>query len=451
MDRRQASRGIAALLAGASLTTQGARAQPGVGGGFGGFPYAWAPFSKEGALIGAAPALLQDSTVTDFVILCHGWQTDQPHAVSSLYDPLLASVADCWARNDPRPPTGRKYAALLVLWPSKQFGVASSDATVSNRGRARATDVSEDWLHRRIDDFAAFTSVDATLLHARAHAIVRGGIQQADCAALMEAARSALGAANDAELAADTARYDPATAQAMFLTLSGERRFRFAPDIARRQDFDRVQRPVYRGAGAAICSVLNTFTYYTMKARAGVVGRGLAEQILAPLQREPAQRIHLIGHSFGARVATAAAYHAGNGSKLRSLTMLQGAFSQNALSVGGAFAGAHRNIAGPVLITHTHNDEAVSRYYAIASHASGDTSRTLGDAQDAFGAIGANGAQGVADDLQTPAPICTRPPDVFQSGKVHNMNCDACITNPNAHMNVTNSSISRIVATILGA
>ena len=53
-------------------------------------------------------------------------------------------------------------------------------------------------------------------------------------------------------------------------------------------------------------NVLNFTTYFEMKARAGTVGKnGVAPLIdrLAP----QVQRIHLIGHSFGGRVVTAAA------------------------------------------------------------------------------------------------------------------------------------------------
>lgn len=454
MDRRQASLGLSALLTGAAFARLGpsdAGAQTSPSSDFGGIPYAWITFSKEGALSHSPPALLQDPSITDFIVLSHGWQTDQPHAVSSLYGPLLRGIASEWSSNRPRAPAGRRYGALLVSWPSKEHGATARLSSVSSRSRVAATDVGPDVLDRWVVGFSDLTDMDPENLRERVRALVQGDMQQADCAALLELVLGALGGAGDAELAADTRRYDPAAAQAMFEMLSGERRFRFASDIARRQDFDRSQRARYRGVGAAICSVLNAFTYYTMKARAGDVGRGLAEQVLAPLRAAPAERIHLIGHSFGARLVTAAAFHAGRFDKLRSLTMLQGAFSQNALAPGGAFPNTHRNVAGPVLITHTHNDDAVSRYYAIASQAAGDTSRRLGGADDPFGAMGANGAQNIAGDLQSPAPSCDRAPTTFVAGKVHNMNSDACITPPNAHMNVTNPGVARVVATMLAS
>ena len=58
-------------------------------------------------------------------------------------------------------------------------------------------------------------------------------------------------------------------------------------------------------ANAMIAYILNLFAYNEMKIRAGVVGGGLADHVLNPLLADR-KRIHLVGHSFGGRLMTAA-------------------------------------------------------------------------------------------------------------------------------------------------
>ena len=85
--------------------------------------------------------------------------------------------------------------------------------------------------------------------------------------------------------------------------------------------------------------------------------------------------------------------------ELFSLTILQGAFSHNALArqvkpgLAGAFPLVVGKPAGPIAITHTHNDLACTIAYALASRLSRDIAQAIGDASDEFGAMGANGPQ----------------------------------------------------------
>ena len=82
-------------------------------------------------------------------------------------------------------------------------------------------------------------------------------------------------------------------------------------------------------ANAIIAYILNIFAYNEMKIRAGIVGNGLAAQVLNPFLADR-KRVHLVGHSFGGRPMTAAT--AVVEGKISNLTLLEGAFSHNALS-----------------------------------------------------------------------------------------------------------------------
>ena len=61
------------------------------------------------------------------------------------------------------------------------------------------------------------------------------------------------------------------------------------------------------GMKAAARRLLNYVTYYQMKERAGTVGStGVNEVLRAVRENHPDVRIHLVGHSFGGRLVTAA-------------------------------------------------------------------------------------------------------------------------------------------------
>ena len=157
----------------------------------------------------------------------------------------------------------------------------------------------------------------------------------------------------------------------------------------------------------AALNILNYTTYYEMKTRAGKVGNNGAAPLIDNLAAK-VDRIHLIGHSFGGRLVTAAAKESTT-NKLASLTLLQAAFSHNGFSkiLKGFFRSVveAKRVSGPILITNTKNDKAVGLAYPIASRINNDTTMAIGDENDKFGGIGRNGAQkmesGEVDTNQT--------------------------------------------------
>ncbi len=132
-------------------------------------------------------------------------------------------------------------------------------------------------------------------------------------------------------------------------------------------------------------------SYYTMKRRAGKVGaHGLARVFRAL----PETRIHLVGHSFGARLMTAAA-GAGDSPVVETMVLLQAAFSQFAFAPGGAFRRvvSLRLVRGSILVMHSVHDWAVGNAYPIASLVGRQNASRLGDANSRWGGLGRNGAQ----------------------------------------------------------
>ncbi len=158
-----------------------------------------------------------------------------------------------------------------------------------------------------------------------------------------------------------------------------------------------------KGMAAAAGRLLNLTTYYQMKERAEIVGRGGVYQILRKIRDAKLKvRLHLAGHSFGGRLVTSAALGPPGGPAIKPETMMlmQAAFSHNgfAAKYDGKNDGFFRQVVaakrvnGPILITHTANDKAVGIAYALASRISGVTGAALGDASDIYGGIGRNGA-----------------------------------------------------------
>ncbi len=150
------------------------------------------------------------------------------------------------------------------------------------------------------------------------------------------------------------------------------------------------------GFTRAARNLLNLTTYYTMRDRAGTVGANGIAPLLEQLDGN-GRRIHLVGHSFGARAATAAA-NATN-APVHALVLLQGAFSHYALAddwngqgADGLFRAVPNRIHGPMVVTHTKNDKAVGLAYAIASRLARQVAIDIGGPDDRYGGIGRNGS-----------------------------------------------------------
>jgi hypothetical protein len=188
------------------------------------------------------------------------------------------------------------------------------------------------------------------------------------------------------------------------------------------------------GVQAAARRIANFATYYQMKSRAGTVGsKGVVDLLRRVRAAKPAIRIHLVGHSFGGRLVTAAAHTLPATTDLGTMSLLQAAFSHNGLSGGfgednekGFFRALvdEKRISGPIIITHTKNDKAVGIAYPLASRIAGQNAAALGDQNDPYGGMGRNGAQNTkeADNQFTLGLPGT--PYSFEKGKIHNISSD---------------------------
>ena len=144
-------------------------------------------------------------------------------------------------------------------------------------------------------------------------------------------------------------------------------------------------------------------------------------------------------------VAAAAANSATD--KLKSLTLLQTAFSHNGFSksMNGLFRNVidQKRIDGPILVTHTKNDKAVGLAYPMASRISGEKTAAFGDENDVFGGIGRNGAQQMPDGETISGKLL--PADgtyQFQTGRFFNLEASDFIKD---HSDVAGKEIAHAV------
>jgi hypothetical protein len=181
---------------------------------------------------------------------------------------------------------------------------------------------------------------------------------------------------------------------------------------------------------------LRQLTYFEMKKRAGVVGKDGLGPVLGRLGgAAPGLRVHLLGHSFGARLVSFAL--AGlpdpGASPVASLYLLQGAFSHFAFADalptdpgrGGALKGMASRVGGPLLASFSVHDLAVGRLYPLASLSSRDDAAAAEDLLFRWGGIGHDGAQAVQAAEADLGPVGAAYP--LQPGRFLNLNGNAII------------------------
>ncbi|MGH3784035.1 MAG: hypothetical protein ACRDRO_26320 [Pseudonocardiaceae bacterium] len=383
-----------------------------------GIPYAELRIDKDGMVVSpdeenAVLALAAQPEVTDLIVLAHGWNNDMEEA-RGLYRALADQLAGVGSGG---------LGIVGVLWPSKRFADAD---LIPGGAAALAAGPSIAELAAELAAFGALLDDKAAADGLAAAAAALPAIDTAESArrAFVDGVRAALHASTDVTVGTEET-------PAAMLTADGAE---VLDRLARPASLTRPDHPGFGGGGAADLgtphrptggaagldifggirnaarNLLNYTTYYTMKQRAGTIGfHGLAP-ILAKVHTDRAGlRLHLVGHSFGGRLVSAAA-SGGAGDPalpLSSMVLLQAAFSHFGFAKDwdpgkdGLFRGClsgHR-VDGPIIVTYTANDRAVGIAYALASRIAGQIAAALGDASDVYGGIGRNGALSTPEAL----------------------------------------------------
>lgn len=379
------------------------------------------------ALIAEVPA----RGVTDLFVFAHGWNNERRTA-RRLYNSFFGLLAAQLRDTPADPPVVAGLAG--VLWPSKRWSDEpipdfSPAAAVTTPGAAALTPVepapaeaSAATLDKQTLDDLRDTFPAATGALDRMAALLE---TEPTDAALAEFHACLAEFAAAAPHPQDDGEGTGAPAGPRMLQDGPERLFERYRDALRGAGVelpggsggaaglgDRL-KGVWNGAKEA----LRQATYWEMKNRAGVVGRdGLGPAIGALHAAAPGLRVHLIGHSFGARLVsyTLAGLPGGQSpSPVKSLTLLQGAFSHFAFAQPlpfdagrrGALAGLQRRVDGPITVCFSRHDGAVGTFYPLASFAAREDSAGASDAMYRWGGMGADGAQNDDAALDAIGPV----------------------------------------------
>lgn len=379
-----------------------------------GFPYIEFELGKDGTVLKPAAraealAFFGGGQVSDVLLISHGWNNDMAEA-RDLYRRFLAELRKRVDAQTP-PLPGRTLGVLAVLWPSKKFAekdlIPGQAASLNKAPMVGALAAQLELLKGGFDHPQSDAMLDqakallpklpdSALAQVEFVKLVRGllarppGNDEGNTAQFMKRNELDLLARMGAPLlvsAPKTAGQGSATSLGGADAGSGS-----AAGIG----------SFFSGIFSGVANLLNLTTYYQMKDRAGVLGRGPVAALVAEIAAQPkAARVHLAGHSFGARLVTSVASTVGSAGKpaVASMTLLQAAFSHNGFAPKSAkvVEGLFRNVvtgkrvAGPVLVSHTAKDWAVGIAYPLASRVAGQEASAIGDADDRYGGLGRNG------------------------------------------------------------
>jgi hypothetical protein len=420
-----------------------------------GFPYAELEFDKAANVakregFGDLLDAVAEGEVADVLVFVHGWNNDMNEA-RGWYGELAKKFRD--VLDGPQCPDGaggRRYLILGVLWPSKKWAERSLIAG----GAASASGGPEDAeVIARLEDLkGTFDADDADDRLERAKALVPE--LENDPAArdeFVDLVRGVIpaGVKEDPDDFTDAVLDEPGRKVLEALEAPVEPEIDLDAggaaggagagwDDAADQGGAAGLGFLFSGVKAGAERLLNLTTYYQMKERAGLVGASGLNPCLAKLREQRREtRLHLIGHSFGGRLVTAATLgEPGKPAvKPNTVTLLQAAFSHYGFAKqyrDGGKDGFFRAVVanqmseGPILVTHSKKDLAVGYAYPLASRLAGQDAAFLGDANDRFGGIGRNGAQ-FTPEAEPETLQNVGGPYSFQSGKLYNLNADETI------------------------
>lgn len=342
-------------------------------------------------------ARIASEPITDIFLMCHGWKGDIPAAITQ-YESWISAMAACAADRERIRQASPGFRALLVgvHWPSLPWGEEDLSAPGVAFGAPDAESITD-----LVED-AASKVADTRLAREALAVVFESAGNDPAPAELPASVRDAYRAlAQEAELVGTGPAGQP-----------GDDAEAFDPEIAYRLARDGEESSgIAFGGGRSLglLSVLRQLSFWTMKRRGRICGQGgvsdLVELILSSsAERRP--KVHLMGHSFGCIVMSAAI--AGRPGRrpprpVSTLYLVQGALSlwsfSSAIPVAGGRQGCFNSVVregriqGAVVTTQSAHDSAVGCLYPVAAGMRQQVDFAPGELPK-YGAIGAYGIRG---------------------------------------------------------
>lgn len=366
--------------------------------------------------------------ITDVFVLSHGWQGDYDDAIRQ-YDRWIGAADPDGADDGIRP------FLIGVHWPSKAWSdrelKSGSSGLLSGGGDAAPDAIT---VEQAVEEYAAQLSDDSpetrtaltTVIAYAARVDAEQDAEEGDelpseVADAYRMIASRVGA-NDGEDGVLGGGWDPDAV--------------FAASTIADGSGGLLGDGWLRTLREAVLTPLRQLTFWHGKNQAREFGeRGAAQLVRSIMTASPA-RVHLLGHSFGTIVVSAAVRGPGEHPTppprpVSSLFLVQGAVSLWAFApsvpdrLGGgrgyfADVASRRFVAGPIVVTRSMWDYAVGRFYPLAVKLA---RQYLLDDLPRYGGIGAFGAQGVPGSVELPVlePGSTSDDIDFLPGTLYNI------------------------------
>jgi hypothetical protein len=432
---------------------------------------------QDGSLLSATLTEAVQGDVTDVFISSHGWKGDIPAAIDQ-YDRWIATMA---AQQDDRGlaralDTDFKPVIVGVHWPSLPWGneAVRSALLADNEPDEFAAEAQLDAgelvrrYAERIADTDAARSALTVILTAADDDAVRAQLDQGSLPAHLDAAYQTL--FDEAGLGLGGAAAAPGSDQQLFrpaLTIA---------EWTRAESPSAGHQPSGRPgllAGGSRTSMRHTLlmpvrqvSFWAMKHRARHVGETGVHKLLVGLQESaPHARFHLMGHSFGCIVVSAAvAGPLGGGGitsrlprPVQSLFLVQGAMSLWSFAdsipyppqVPGYFHPVKLDpalISGPVVTTRSRFDRAVGTFFPLGAKVGHD--RLLGTPPE-YGGVGAFGIKGTNSGITHDLPVRDATAGYqFARGHIYNIEASEVIRHgggpSGAHSDIAHPQIAHL-------
>ncbi len=382
------------------------------------------PDDPDGRMSQRVAEALEDESVTDVFLLSHGWRGDVP-AARTQYSRWIGAMAACTSDINRIKAKRPGYRPLLIglHWPSEPWGddTLPSVESFGTDGIDPVEDLANEAAGKIVDTPAARAAL-RTIFNAALDDNSPSHLQSQVIEAYTILDRET-GLGQGGEAAAPGDDREPFDAEALYQESATE-------------------TVSFGGFADGVLAPLRVLSFWKMKDRARRFGETGAHRLLRELMLATTGRVvkfHLMGHSFGCIVASAAV--AGpKGSALPapvdSLALIQGAlslwsFCSEIPTVPGT-AGffdrilTEKKVRGPIITTQSTFDHAVSTWYPWAAGAKQQVTFAPGELPK-YGAVGAFGIQGPGVDAENVMILGPERAYDFEPGKIYNIDSSAVI------------------------
>jgi hypothetical protein len=369
--------------------------------------------------------VLRSEPVTDVFLMTHGWMGDVPAAQTQCNNwigGMAANTADLRRVHQARP--GFTPLMIGLHWPSLPFG--DEDLGGGGDGVSFAAPGANDGgftPDKLCDEYATRLAATPAARQALQTIIVAALDNVAPDKMPEEVAQAYAVLDREAGLGSEGAAGDP-----------GSDRDPFDAEAT----FEAAEEEMVSFGGfslGGLLAPLRTLSFWKMKDRGRQFGETGVLPLLNSLQQAVPEgrdvRFHLMGHSFGCVVMSAALAGPGGLSRpVHSAALLQGALSlwsfaaeiPHAAGRPGYFysAIADHQVAGPLITSQSEHDTAVGRWYPLAAGVRGQVHFAPGELPK-YGALGTYGIRGAGTDAVDMELLPADGSYNFEPGKIYNL------------------------------